>query len=71
MLQGKRPCTPGEKVAKVQVLLFLPEGSLKTHTPQIWEVEIHPPNLGGVGFQKALVLQCFLALTPLGTGFQG
>ena len=21
--------------------------TLKTHTPQIWEVEFHPPNLGG------------------------
>ena len=35
---------------------------LKTHTPQIWRVKIHPPNLGGES--SDLVLQCFLAFTP-------
>ena len=40
-------------------------GALKAHTPQIWEVKIHPPNLGGESSPpKSLVLQCFWRFFP-------
>ena len=41
--------------------------TLKTHTPQIWGVTIHPPNLGGEA-SKITCFEVFFEDSPLNLG---
>ena len=45
--------------------------ALKTHTPQIWEVEIHTPNLGGESSKKSACFTEFPGAHSLNLGGMG